>query len=112
VIADENSNVHLQVLKLGIPTVAFRMGIYPESRADQYGFVAARIIYPSVASLRSLDRAAFVSFFDADWATRFARFDASYLRPPGAIAADVRSAIWGLFEEPRTEPAASKALAQ
>ena len=35
VIADENSNVHLPVLKLGIPTVVVKgLGLYPESRAD------------------------------------------------------------------------------
>jgi hypothetical protein len=39
VIADENSNVHLPVLKLGIPTVVINgLGLYPESRSDMYGF--------------------------------------------------------------------------
>jgi hypothetical protein len=98
VIADENSNVHLAVLKLGIPTVCVRLGIYPESRADQYGFVAARIVPPPVRSLRDVDAAATIAFFSGEWATRFARYDASYLRPAGAVAGDVRRAVLGLFE--------------
>jgi hypothetical protein len=97
VIADENSNVHLPVLKLGIPTVCVRLGIYPEIRADQYGFVAAGIVPPPIASLRDLDAAAHIAFFSGEWATRFARYDASYLRPAGAVAADVRRAILDLF---------------
>ena len=53
VVADENSNVHLPVLKLGIPTVAVRnLGVYPDSRSDLYGFVASgfsfRRLHPSV----------------------------------------------------------------
>src|SRR5688572_29110765 len=38
VIAAENSNVHLPLLKLGIPTVAVTgLGLYPRSRSDLYG---------------------------------------------------------------------------
>ena len=52
VIADENSNVHLPVLKLGIPTVVVKgLGLYPESRSDMYGFAAAGIVFPG----RSVD---------------------------------------------------------
>ena len=98
VIADENSNVHLGVLKLGIPTVCVRLGIYPESRADQYGFVAGGIVPPPLAALRDMKPADVIAFFSGEWATRFARYDASYLRPSGAIAGDVRRTIWSLFE--------------
>ena len=99
VIADENSNVHLPLLKLGIPTVSIaRLGIYPESRSDQYGFVANRVIFPPVASLRDLDPDALVEFLSDGWVRRFARYDASYLRQPDAIAREVAQAIGTLVD--------------
>lgn len=102
VIADENSHVHLPVLKLGIPTVAFRLGVYPESRADQYGLIASRIVFPRMQTLADLDVASASAFFSECWADRFARYDAAYLRPANAIADDVRSAVWRVCggEEP------------
>lgn len=99
VIADENSNVHLPVLKLGIPTVAVkRLGLYPESRSDMYGFAAAGIVFPPVTSIRDVQTAAFTAFFADGWAERFRQYDASYLRPQGEVGAEVREAIWSLFE--------------
>lgn len=99
VIGDENSNVHLQVLRLGIPTVAVRhLGIYPESRADQYGFVANGIIYPPVTTLHEVDAEAFTAFFSDCWAARFKRHDAAYLRPQQSVSGEVRRAIWQLFD--------------
>jgi hypothetical protein len=94
VIADENSNVHLPVLKLGIPTVVVKgLGLYPESRADMYGFAAAGVVFPPVRSLRDLRAPAFTTFFDAAWIDRFRQYDASYLRPPAEVGAEVRAAI-------------------
>jgi hypothetical protein len=99
VIADENSNVHLPVLKLGIPTVAVRnLGLYPASRSDLYGFVANGIVFPPVTSIRDVPAEALREFFSDDWARRFAHYDVSYLRPHGAIGREVRDAIWALFE--------------
>ncbi len=103
VVADENSNVHLPVLKLGIPTVAVRrLGLYPESRSDMYGFAAAGIVFPAVASIRDVDAHRFAAFFADRWSERFTRYDASYLRPQDEIAADVRRSIWELFESTPT----------
>jgi hypothetical protein len=100
VIADENSNVHLPVLKLGIPTVAVKsLGVYPESRSDQYGFVANGIVFPPVMSIRDVQADAILAFFSESWAGRFEQYDASYLRPRGAIGSEVRRAIWALFED-------------
>lgn len=94
VVADENSNVHLPVMRLGIPTIPVRnLGIYPLSHADQYGFVANRVVFPSVASLAEVPPEAVVQFFEAGWAERFARYDASYLHAPDAVSAEVRRAI-------------------
>ncbi len=99
VIADENSNVHLNVLKLGIPTVAVKsLGVYPESRSDQYGFVASRIILPPVRSIRDVQAATLIAFFSERWPLRFERYDASYLRPQGAIGREVRRAVWALLD--------------
>ena len=99
VIADENSNVHLPVLKLGIPTVAVkRLGLYPESRADMYGFAAAGIVFPPVTSVRDVEPQEFKAFFAEGWVDRFRQYDASYLRPEDEVSAEVRQAVWGLFE--------------
>jgi hypothetical protein len=99
VIADENSNVHLPVLKLGIPTVAVKsLGLYPESHSDMYGFAASGIVFPPVSSIRQVQAEALIAFFSAGWAERFEQYDASYLRPQTAIGNEVRQAIWGLFE--------------
>ncbi len=105
VIADENSNVHLPVLKLGIPTVAVkRLGLYPESRSDMYGFAAAGIVFPPVDSIRDIQPDAFKAFFADGWVDRFRQYDASYLRSQREIAAEVRHAVWQLFD-----PASAKA---
>ena len=55
VIAADNSNVHLPLLKLGIPTVAVsNLGIYPKSRSDLYGFIEHGIVFPPIESIRDL----------------------------------------------------------
>jgi len=103
VIAADNSNVHLPLLKLGIPTVAVsRLGLYPKSRSDLYGFIEHRIVFPPVESIRDLNANEFAAFFSDCWVTRFKRFDASYLLPPGAIENEVRTAMQRLLS---AEPA-------
>ena len=100
VVADENSNVHLPVLKLGIPTIAVRrLGLYPPSRTDMYGFAANRVVFPAVTSIREIDPAALASFFSDSWAARFSQYDVSYLRSQEAIVTDVRRAISALIEQ-------------
>jgi hypothetical protein len=99
VVGDENSNVHLPVLKMGIPTVAVRrLGVYSDSRSDQYGFVAGRVVFPPVDAILDVDPQAFVAFFDSCWATRFARHDATYLRTQESVGAEVKAAIHTLIE--------------
>jgi hypothetical protein len=105
VIADENSNVHLPVLKMGIPTVVMKgLGLYPESRADMYGLAAAGVVFPPVRSIRELRPAAFKTFFDEGWIERFRQYDASYLRPPAEVAVEVRRAIEQVIDAPREKP--------
>jgi hypothetical protein len=104
VIADENSNVHLPVLKMGIPTVVMKgLGLYPESRSDMYGFAAAGIVFPPVRSLREIQIPAFKAFFDAAWIERFRQYDASYLRPEAEIRCEARSVIQRLIDAPPQE---------
>ena len=94
VIAADNSNVHLPLLKLGIPTVAVsNLGIYPKSRSDLYGFIEHGIVFPPLESIRDLRADTFAAFFSDCWVTRFKQYDASYLLPEGAIENDVRQAI-------------------
>jgi hypothetical protein len=105
VVADENSNVHLPVLKLGIPTVAVRnLGLYPEDRSDLYGFAASGVLFPPVTSIRDVRPEALTAFFSESWVSRFKEYDASYLLPPRAIGREVRQAIWQLFEGVKPEP--------
>jgi hypothetical protein len=104
VIADENSNVHLQVLKLGVPTVAVKnLGIYPESRSDQYGFVARGVIFPPIPSVRDLPAEALIEFFSTGWQARFEHYDAAYFRSGAEVGAEVRRAISALFEHSPTK---------
>jgi hypothetical protein len=101
VIADENSNVHLPVLKLGIPTIAVRkLGLYPPSRADLYGFIANGIVFPPVDAVGDVRADALGRFFAAGWGDRFQSYDAAYMRPHAAIGGEVRSAICSLFDRP------------
>ena len=95
VIADENSGVHLPVLKLGIPTVPIKqLGLY--SRSDMYGFVANGIVFPPVSSIRDVRADVLTTFFSADWGERFKAYDAAYLRSAADIANEVRQAIFQL----------------
>jgi hypothetical protein len=103
VIAADNSNVHLPLLKLGIPTIAVsQLGLYPKSRSDLYGFIEHGIVFPPVQSIRELRPDALAAFFSDCWVTRFKQYDASYLLPPGAIENHVRVAIQQLLS---AEPA-------
>jgi hypothetical protein len=104
VIADENSGVHLPVLKLGIPTIAVkRLGLYPPSRSDMYGFVSHGVVFPPVSSIREVRADALMAFFSDAWPARFEQYDASYIRPQGVIGSEVRRAIWRLFENETSE---------
>ena len=104
VIADENSGVHLPVLKLGIPTVAIKhLGLYPQSRSDLYGLAANEIVFPPVTSIREVRIDSLAAFFSGQWPARFQRYDAGYLRSEKVIGSDVRRAIWRLFEEPASK---------
>ena len=94
VIADENSSVHLPVLKLGIPSIAVKqLGRYPETRTDMYGLVRDRIVPPAIVSIRDMQPDALAAFFANGWVARFQRYDASYARPRAAIEIEVRAAI-------------------
>jgi hypothetical protein len=100
VIAADNSNVHLPLLKLGIPTVAIsQLGLYPKNRADLYGFIEHGIVYPPLKSIRDIRVDEFAAFFSDCWVTRFKQYDASYLLPPGAIEGEVRRAIRQLLSD-------------
>ena len=97
VVAAENSNVHLPVMKLGIPTVVVKgLGLYPDDRADLYGFVANRIVFPPIRALRDLPVAECRAFFEDEWAARFAQYDASYLRSRRDVVGDVGRAVLAL----------------
>ena len=105
-IAADNSNVHLPLLKLGIPTVAVSsLGIYPKSRSDLYGFIEHGIVFPPVESIRDIRNDAYAGFFSDCWVTQFKQYDASYLLPQGAIEDEVRRAIRQLLSDSPAKPA-------
>jgi len=94
VIADENSSVHLPVLKLGIPSIAVKqLGRYPETRTDMYGLIRDQVVPPAVVSVRDMRPDTLAAFFSNGWVARFQQYDASYARPPAAIETEVRAAI-------------------
>jgi len=94
VIADENSNVHLAVLKIGIPSIAVKqLGRYPGVRSDMYGFVRNHIVPRAVASVADLRADDLATFFGDHWTSRFHHYDASYGQPAGVIEAAARDAL-------------------
>jgi hypothetical protein len=101
VIADLDSNVHLPVLRLGIPTVAVRnLGVIPETRSDLYGFMEGGIVFPPVSSIGELSIKALAAFFTHGWPERFRRYDASYMRPQRIVDDEVREAIRRVLDNP------------
>jgi hypothetical protein len=102
VVADVASNVHLQVLKLGVPTVAIsQMSVLDDDSVDLYGFVANRLIFPPAATLSSLPIDAVVAFYGPEWAGRFRRYDAGYLEPEHVMTSRLREALHRVLGECR-----------
>ena len=97
--------MHLQLLKVGVPTVAVaRIGVHAPDRTDAYGFVASRVVFPPVPSITGLSVPDAVRFYGDGWEKRFAQFDAAYLRDEAAIVAEVRAAIEKLANASRERP--------
>ena len=94
VIADENSNVNLGVLKAGIPIVPMKeFSVLPESRSDLYGFVENAVIPEPVKTVRGISLERLAQFYSQDWAQRFGRYDASYSGSPELLAEQARGEI-------------------
>lgn len=94
VVADASSNVHLPVLKLGVPTVALnQIGALGDDQADIYGFVANRVVFPPVKALRTLPIEEVVAFYGPAWTERFQRYDASYLQPDHLVMKNLAHAL-------------------
>jgi hypothetical protein len=110
VIADENSNVHLAVLKAGVPTVPIvGLAVFPEERPDYYGFVAGGIVPPARLSLRDFRPESLVPFFAQGWPEQFRRYDAAYASNPEAGEAAVREAVGRAIGETSADPSAPAA---
>lgn len=93
VVASIDSNVHLPVLRAGIPTVAvagLRAG--PGADGDLFGFRSGRIVF-FTSSIGDLDLASAQRFYAGDWVTRFRQFDAAYLRTGTEVSAEVVTAL-------------------
>jgi hypothetical protein len=96
VVADSNSNVHLQVLRAGIPTVAVdELSVRQGGRRDAYGFISSGIVYSAdtIDAFRSMLLVDASSFYSGDWSQRFRHFDASYLGDERALASTARARI-------------------
>lgn len=98
VITDANSNVHLDVLKMGTPTISVE-GMRPmrEENSDIYGFVANGLIYPPVSSLAELDMQKVTVFYSGRWVDKFRYYDANYLRSHENYVKIQQDAIYGLI---------------
>jgi len=100
VIADENSNVNLGVLKSGIPILPMKeFSVLPESRADLYGFVNNEILPQPVKSVRGVSLEQLAQFYSNDWAERFGRYDASYFESAERLADQALDAILRVLSE-------------
>ena len=100
VIADENSNVNLGVLKAGIPILPMKeFSVLPESRADLYGFVENAVIPQPVKTVRGVSLEQLAEFYSKDWAERFGRYDASYSQSAELLAEQARDAIQKVLSE-------------
>ncbi len=99
-IADENSNVVLDMLKRGVPVLAVQnLTMLPPERTDLYGFLSNSILMPPVASLATLDVPGAMAFYgSSSWAERFAAYDASYLRDLAEVKQTIRDAVARLLE--------------
>lgn len=94
IIADLNSNVHLPVLRLGIPTIAIAgLGGHRDTNEDVCGFLANGVVYPPVDSIASLSLEDAATFYGPGYETRLARYDAAYLRDAAGLEAGARGAI-------------------
>lgn len=94
VIADENSNVHLAVLKAGVPTLAIEgIGVHPPDMVDHYGFIRNGIIPPLVPSLDALVPDDVAAFYGQGWKDRFRYYDGGYMQRQEDIDREVGRAI-------------------
>jgi hypothetical protein len=106
-IASPGSNAHLQVLKMGVPTIAVTgLSGAPGPEPDPYHFQRRGIVFSGVSSLRELSMPAAIAFYGDDWALRFRQFDASYLRPPEEVRDEVRAAVARVLDGRDAMPAA------
>ena len=103
VIADENSNVNLGVLKAGIPILPMKeFSVLPESRSDLYGFVKNAILPNPVKTVRGVSLEQLAQFYSNDWAECFGRYDASYSESAELLAQQAHSAILRVLSESQT----------
>lgn len=90
IVFSGNSNVHLEVLKLGVPSLYRpRLDTIPE---DYYGFVASEIVLRA-DDISALDLSAVESFYSHQWPGRFKRYDAGYLEDPLAQRSELAQRV-------------------
>jgi hypothetical protein len=109
-IASLESNVHLGLLKLGVPCLAVSgLRASDEGEEDLYGFERNGVLPPRVASLDQVSVSDVMRFYGAGWADRFRRYDAAYLRPAETIDDLVRTAVAGAVGAAPLHPAGTAA---
>jgi hypothetical protein len=101
-IADENSNVVLDMLKRGVPVLTVQnLTTLPPERGDLYGFLRNAIVFPQVSSIAALDIPSAMKFYTGAWAERFASYDASYLRDPADVKRSIVTSVARLLDRQR-----------
>lgn len=90
VVIAGGSGVHLDVLKMGVPSLFYRR--FERTLGDHMGFVAEGMV-KEIFSVNEISEELFTEFYDVQWRDRLRRYDASYLRSVEEINSGVRNAV-------------------
>ena len=85
-----NSSVHLEILKLGVPTLYF--GSMDSYDYDINGFVKHKVV-PSFDNFSSIKLDDIASFYGSDWKDSFSYFDAGYGLSEEEINLNIKNGI-------------------
>lgn len=94
IITDANSNVHLDVLRIGKPTISIQ-GLRPlrHENNDIYEFVSNGLIFPPAKCIKEIDLKDASIFYSGEWCNNLKYYDANYLKPKENYVIAHRNAI-------------------
>ena len=95
IIIAGNSTVILECLRLGTPTVYY--GALDMIPYDYNGFVAAGLVQ-DIAPVETFDMNSVARFFDINWLSHMAYFDAAYGKDSTVLAQHLRTSLMALLK--------------